>query len=151
MVQGLPGIEFQTSSLGVNRGMHGSFSPIDVHNTLLAIGPDFLAKGSDSLPTGNVDVAPTVAFLLGLSLPDADGRPLYEALKTGVDAAKYEVKSDTLSSSEAKGLTMKLPTSPDGLDVDTGKSSYHIELHTKTLTLCGKSKTYFDSAYGVRK
>jgi hypothetical protein len=46
---------------------------------------------------------------------------------------------------------MKLPTDPDGKDIDAGKSSYQINLQTKTLTLCGKSKTYFDSAHAVRK
>ena len=33
-----------------------SFSPIDVHNTLVAEGPDFKAGFTDTLPTGNVDV-----------------------------------------------------------------------------------------------
>jgi hypothetical protein len=46
---------------------------------------------------------------------------------------------------------MKLPTNPDGLDVDVGKTSYQINLQTKTLTFCGKSTTYFDSAHAVRK
>jgi hypothetical protein len=31
------------------------------------------------------------------------------------------------------------------------KSSYLIELHTKTVTFCGKSHTYFDFARAVRK
>ena len=48
------------------RGMHGSFSPIDVHNTLIAYGPDFREGMRDTLPTGNVDVAPTIASILGL-------------------------------------------------------------------------------------
>jgi hypothetical protein len=61
MVQGVPGIEFESASSSNNRGMHGSFGPTDVHNTLLAIGPDFQTKLADPLPTGNVDVAPTGA------------------------------------------------------------------------------------------
>jgi arylsulfatase A-like enzyme len=149
MVQGFPGIEFEGGAN--NRGMHGSFSPIDVHNTLVAKGPDFRGAFADALPTGNVDVAPTLAFLFGLSMPGADGRPLYEALKSGVDAAEYKVTQQTTSSTEATGLTMKLPTDPGGKDVDAGKSSYHIELQTKALSFCGKSHTYFDSARAVRK
>ena len=39
MIQGMPGIEFQGVYNHISRGMHGSFSPIDVHNTLLAIRP----------------------------------------------------------------------------------------------------------------
>ena len=41
--------------------MHGSFSPLDVHNTLIAFGPDFREGLKDPLPSGNVDVAPTIA------------------------------------------------------------------------------------------
>lgn len=149
MVQGFPGIEFAGTIN--NRGMHGSFSPIDVHNTLVAKGPDFREGFADALPTGNVDVAPTVAFLLGLSMPGADGRPLYEALKAGVDMSEYNVSQQTTSSTDATGLTMKLPTDPDGKDVDASKSSYHIDLHTKSLSFCGKSHTYFDHARAVRK
>lgn len=150
-VQGLPGIEFESMSNSSNRGMHGSFSPIDVHNTLLAIGPDFRSAFQDTLPTGNVDVAPTVAFLLGLTMPQADGRPLYEALSSGVEPGKYAINQDTITSSEATGLTMKLPTDPDGKDIDVGKSSYRINLYTKTVSLCDKQHTYFDFARAVRQ
>ena len=55
-VNGVPGTEFE--SFAGNRGMHGSFSPIDVHNTLLAAGPGFKSGTTVSLPSGNVDVAP---------------------------------------------------------------------------------------------
>src|SRR5262249_8615887 len=41
VVQGKPGTEMSSMSGKNNRGMHGSFSPIDVHNTLIAAGPDF--------------------------------------------------------------------------------------------------------------
>src|SRR5262249_54851545 len=41
VIQGMHGIEFEGVSAYTNRGMHGSFSPIDVHNTLIASGPDF--------------------------------------------------------------------------------------------------------------
>lgn len=149
VIQGVKGIEFE--SMGNSRGMHGSFSPIDVHNTLLAAGPDFRSSFVDELPTGNVDVAPTLAFLLGLSLPQADGRPLYEALKVGIEAGDYQVKPGLISSSRVTGLSMKQPTSPDGADVDPTRSSYGIELHTKTLTRCSEQRTYFDVARAVRQ
>jgi hypothetical protein len=73
-IQGFPGIEF--SSFAGSRGMHGSFSPIDVHNTLVASGPHFKRAHTSHLPSGNVDVAPTIAHVLGLALPEADGRVL---------------------------------------------------------------------------
>ena len=77
MVGGFKGTEYSGSLLNnPYRGMHGSFSPVDVQNTLIAYGPDFREGLKDTLPTGNVDVAPTVAGILGLSLPRADGRGL---------------------------------------------------------------------------
>ena len=44
---------------------------------------------------------------------------------------------------------MKLPTDPDGRDVDNGKTSYTIELKTKTVQL-NKKTTYFDYAKAIR-
>jgi arylsulfatase A-like enzyme len=150
VVNGLPGIEFE-SALN-SRGMHGSFSPIDVHNTLYAAGPDFKAGFSDTLPTANVDVAPTVASILGLALPGAVGRSLDEALVGGPELAAFDVAVQTvMPAMPATGLVMKLPTSPDGAEVDQGTTSYTIELARKLLSAGGKTYTYFDSARAVRQ
>src|SRR5262249_23022471 len=55
VVEGTPGTEMAGVLNGAGyRGMHGSFSPRDVHNTLIAVGPDFRAGFRDPLPTGNV-------------------------------------------------------------------------------------------------
>jgi len=153
VVNGLPGIEFESApGSGGNRGMHGSFSPIDVHNTLYAAGPDFKAGFSDTLPTGNVDVAPTVAKILGLQLPGAVGRSLDEALVSGPAIDQFQVTTAVVTpATKATGLVMKLPTSPTGADVDPGKTSYTIQLAKKTLTAGGKSYTYFDSAKAIRE
>jgi predicted AlkP superfamily pyrophosphatase or phosphodiesterase len=62
-------------------GSHGSLSPFDLHNMMLAAGPDFKKGFVSELPSGNVDLAPTVLFLLGTSAPtQMDGRVLYEGL-----------------------------------------------------------------------
>src|SRR5262245_13057465 len=53
------------------------------HNLVSVLGPDFRENMQDLLPTGNVDLAPTVASILGLELPQADGRSLLEALRNG--------------------------------------------------------------------
>ena len=63
-IQGMPGIEFESFGAG-QRGMHGSFGIADVHNTLIANGPSFQSATTITNPSGNVDVAPTVAYLLG--------------------------------------------------------------------------------------
>ncbi|MFZ6654000.1 alkaline phosphatase family protein [Undibacterium sp. TJN19] len=151
LVNGLPGIEFE--STGGNRGMHGSFSPIDVHNTLIASGPAFRSGVTISNPTGNVDVAPTIAYVLGQSMPQADGRVLNEALLKPATTNAPVVKSATLNpTAPSTGLSFKLPTDPTGATVDTALSngSYTINLVVKDLTVDGKTYRYFDYAQAVR-
>jgi hypothetical protein len=86
---GAPGSEH--SSPHGHRGMHGAFSPIDVRNVLVASGPSFRKGFVDDYPSSNLDLAPTIATLLGLSMPQAEGRVLDEALVT--KAVEYKVES----------------------------------------------------------
>ena len=145
-MQGLKGIEFESAQN--NRGMHGSFSPIDVHNTLVAAGPRFKSAMQDSLPSGNVDVAPTAAAILGLSLPSAAGRTLDEAMVGGKAVTDYAVTSSTVApASAATGLSMVGPTSTP----DTGKTTYTFQLKVKDLAVGGQSYRYFDSAKATRQ
>jgi len=52
-----------------------------MHNTLIAAGPDFRRDQTDDLPTGNVDLAPTILHILGINGPqEMDGRILSEAM-----------------------------------------------------------------------
>lgn len=75
---GSPGMMVAEGRTGL--GMHGSLSKFDIHNTLVAGGPDIRAGYRDEFPTGNIDVAPTILYLLGLQSPDGvDGRVLTEA------------------------------------------------------------------------
>jgi arylsulfatase A-like enzyme len=152
-IGGVAGTEYAGSLLNnPYRGMHGSFSPLDVHNTLIAYGPDFREALKDPLPTGNVDLAPTIAGLLGLNLPRADGRPLSEALRNGPAIRDYQVVSATLRPHAAAiGLAVKMPTDPNGHDVDPDKTSYTIELRSKLLSYRGRTYTYFDSAKAIRQ
>ena len=80
-VAGKSGVSYASS---VNRrGDHGSFSPTDTHISLMANGPDFKSGLYDTLPTANVDIAPTVARILKFSMPGVQGRVLEEALQGG--------------------------------------------------------------------
>ena len=153
VVNGVPGIEYAGILQGnAYRGMHGSFSPRDVHNVLIAAGPHFRRGFRDTLPTGNVDLAPTVARILGLSLQPTDGRPLLEAMAGGAAAGEYRVESAVLQpDAPATGLTIQLPTDPGGKDVDPAKSSYTFQLRTKTVWSGDTRYTYFDSAKAVRR
>jgi Type I phosphodiesterase / nucleotide pyrophosphatase len=64
---------------------HGSISPHDLHNTLVACGPDFRSGWRDPLPVGNIDICPTLTHLLRLDAgSQVDGRILSEALTDSV-------------------------------------------------------------------
>jgi len=61
---------------------HSSSSPFEIHNTLVAAGPDIKQEATVSIPSGNVDFVPTFLQMLGLPVPaSAQGRPLVEALR----------------------------------------------------------------------
>lgn len=146
VVQGLPGIEFESAQN--SRGMHGSFSPVDVHNTLIAAGPHFKTAFRDTLPSGNVDVAPTVASILNLALPGAAGRVLDEALAGGKSVSDYSVTPSMLApATVAADLAMVRPT---GI-VDDGKTTYTIQLKVKDLKVGARIYRYFDYAKAIRR
>jgi hypothetical protein len=148
-IVGCPGISYASS---VNRrGDHGSFSPTDTHISMMAYGPSFNSGLNDTLPTANVDIAPTVARILTLSMPGAQGRVLEEALKGGPRIAEYTALDKTYHSSKKAGLQMKLPTDLDGRMIDPNLTKYSIELKTKTLTRGGTSYIYLDQARAIRE
>jgi arylsulfatase A-like enzyme len=151
-IQGMPGIEFE--SMGGQRGMHGSFGIADVHNTLIANGPSFKPSTTLTTPTGNVDVAPTVAYLLSLSMPKADGRVINEALTQPTSASPAAVSTSVVTpASAATGLRFELPTDPTGGSADSALAagSYTINLAVKDLTVDNKTYRYFDYAKAVRQ
>ena len=51
----------------------------------------------------------------------------------------------------ATGLTVRLPTDPDGKDVATGVTTYNFAVETHTVTFDGKTYRYFDRAKVTRK
>ena len=130
---GAPGFvvsESQGSNISAvtQKGTHASLSPFDMHNTLIAAGPDFREGFIDETPSGNVDVAPTILKILGVKPPRSmDGRVLSEALVSPDGAApKVETKelraqatlatgewTQTLKVSEVNGVRY--------LDEGTGK------------------------------
>lgn len=63
---------------------HGSASPFDIHIPLIAAGPDIKPGLRSPVPTGNIDLTPTLYHLHGIrSVPDMDGRILHELLRDG--------------------------------------------------------------------
>src|SRR5437899_7747746 len=66
-----------------------------MHNIFIAAGPDFRRGQMNDLPTGNVDLAPTILRILGITPPQKlDGRVLAEAL-VKVDPATAGLKPET--------------------------------------------------------
>ncbi|MBM3840500.1 MAG: alkaline phosphatase family protein [Verrucomicrobia bacterium] len=67
-----------------NGGAHGSLSRYEMNNTLVASGPDLKRGLLSDVPSGNIDLAPTILHLLGIEPPSSmDGRVLHEALTQG--------------------------------------------------------------------
>ena len=72
---------------------HGTLSPYDVRTTFIAYGPDIKQAIQSRVPTGNVDLAPTALYLLGVPVPDGmDGRVIEEAFRNGpaIEAVKVD-------------------------------------------------------------
>jgi arylsulfatase A-like enzyme len=78
---GAPGLIYSTGGLKAGQGQHASLSQYDMHNTCIAFGPDFAKGMNNSLPTGNIDIAPTILWILGIEPTEKmSGRVLSEAL-----------------------------------------------------------------------
>jgi predicted AlkP superfamily pyrophosphatase or phosphodiesterase len=81
---------------------HGSTSPFDIHNTLIAFGPSFKTELRDTVPSANSDLAPTVLQVLAIPAPSSmTGRPLREALAGGPDPSSVPIAPVAYSVSRA--------------------------------------------------
>jgi hypothetical protein len=80
------GVEIADTALQQGQGMHGSFSRADTSTIGGVIGPDFKTGFQDPAPTSNADIGKTMAYILGLSIPDTGklvGRVIREAFLNG--------------------------------------------------------------------
>ena len=113
---------------GANKGTHATLSRFDMRNTLIAAGPDIQKGKPNDLPTGNVDLAPTILEILGVkSLPKMDGRILTEALVNGGAPPKPEAQTLEASRTFPAGKWQQyLRTSRVGTTVylDEGNGSF---------------------------
>jgi hypothetical protein len=77
---GAPGLMYSMDGTK-GKGSHASLSAFDTRNTLIASGPDFKKGFLNNTPSGNIDVTPTVLWILGVPPPvPLDDRVLHEAL-----------------------------------------------------------------------
>ncbi len=112
---------------------HGSSSPWDVHNTLIAAGPDLKSGVTIDVPSANVDFTPTFLTLLHLSIPPSvQGRPLSEAL-----AAARGLAADAVRTVEHTAAT------PSG--------TYSVTATFSIVSADGREYRYFDGTRVTRK
>jgi len=111
---------------------HGSSSPHDIHNVLVAAGPDLKQGAVVSTPTGNVDFAPTFLHLLGIDVPASmQGRVLREALAEGGSAAP--------------------DVQPAEVTVSSADGSYTLTASYSTVSVDGRQYRYLDSTKVQRR
>lgn len=83
---GIPGTVAALTTQGALKSSHGSLSPYDMHATCIVNGPSFREGVDATLPTGGIDIMPTILTVLGMDIPaTVSGRVLSEALDTPVD------------------------------------------------------------------
>lgn len=112
---------------------HGSTSPWDIHNTLIAAGPDLKRGITIEAPSANVDFAPTFLKLLNLAVPATmQGRPLDEAQVGGAALATGAVR------------TMEHVAR-------TGDGSYAVTGMFSVVSAGGREYRYLDGTRVVRK
>lgn len=126
--QPMPGAVYADAPPFVTTGMgtHGALGERELHNFCLAIGPDFRRAYIDRLPTSNLDVARTVARLLGLE--GQRGRVLTEAMAGGKPPGKpSHVKMRTVLKLHGERIVTQIATERlDGEDYVDGLSVRHI-------------------------
>jgi predicted AlkP superfamily pyrophosphatase or phosphodiesterase len=111
---------------------HGSASPFDVHNTLIAAGPDLKRATTMRTPSANVDFAPTLLALAGIMVPKSmQGRVLSEAFMNGPQATALSVRGEQHAAKTADG-------------------SYSATASFSIVDTPGGSYRYFDSAKAER-
>jgi len=112
---------------------HGSSSPFDIHNVLIAAGPDLRRGAVVTTPTGNVDFAPTFLHLLGVDIPASmEGRVVHEALEADKDAPAPNVQQAEVS-------------------VRSADASYALTAFFSALSVGGRQFRYLDSTRVERR
>jgi len=79
-------VQIADGTLQEGQGNHGGFGREQTWNNMAAMGPDFKAGFVDRAPVGNIDIAATLAQIIGVAMPSTGkltGRVLREAMAGG--------------------------------------------------------------------
>jgi hypothetical protein len=80
-VHGIVGGCYDDSHVPVGGGTHGGLSQYELHNVCVAYGPALQQGKVNTLPSGTIDLLPTLLHVLDYPCPSSvEGRVLYEAL-----------------------------------------------------------------------
>jgi arylsulfatase A-like enzyme len=91
---GVPGMIDADWQRAAGKGTHATLSRFDMHNPFIAAGPDLKRGETDDLPSGNIDLAPTILHILGIKAPqNMDGRILSEAMTVAMASREAETKT----------------------------------------------------------
>jgi arylsulfatase A-like enzyme len=125
---GVPGMIDADWQRAAGKGTHATLSRFDMHNMLIAAGPDFRRDEADDLPSGDVDLAPTILRILGITAPETmDGRILSEAMvdttipKPDVETKTVEVTKDFSGGTWRQTLKLSRVSSTIYLDEGNGQ------------------------------
>ncbi len=94
---GIPGMIDADWQRKAGNGTHATLSRFDMHNMLIAAGPDFRHGETDNLPSGNVDLTPTILAVLGIRQRDNKIGTRIFFRKMGANAAGRARWIDNLS------------------------------------------------------
>jgi hypothetical protein len=90
-------------------GMHGAAGARDLHNFCAVLGPDFRHQFVDRFPSGDTDIAPTLASVLHQPVePGVTGRILREAMADS--GAGSDVQPQTITISSQLRLSQQIVT-----------------------------------------
>src|SRR4029434_7756898 len=118
---GVPGMIDADWQRAAGEGTHATLSRFDIHNTLIAAGPDFKRGEMDDLPSGNVDLAPTILQILRIKPPkQLDGRILSDIM----------VNSGPGAASRNCGLQSAVPATSRKPETKTIEVTKHFRLGT---------------------
>lgn len=129
---GVPGMVYNDGSSRITgQGTHASLSSFDMHNTLVAAGPDFQYGAIDELPSGNTDLAPTILAILGVPQPvPMDGRVLSEAFVGAppvTDAPEIQTLTSDMKNAEYSWHQyLKVSKYAGAVYFDEGNGSYKL-------------------------
>jgi arylsulfatase A-like enzyme len=91
---GVPGMIDADWQRAAGEGTHATLSRFDMRNTFIAAGPDFKRGETVDLPSGNIDLAPTILQILAIKPSQKmDGRVLSEAIPAAPPSQKPETKT----------------------------------------------------------